>query len=390
MKKLICAIISVALISTVFVACEKEDEKEPTYMVQVTAAEGGTVEGQNGEYKYGDAVVFTAIPDDGYCFSKWSDGNTDNPRNVKVLIKKDITLVAQFVKSALVNVTADSNGTISGSDNGSYAPGSSLSFKATPADGYYFSQWNDGNTDNPRIIEVGTSDVAITAEFIAIAVDLGLTSGTLWATCNVGAVKPWYYGDYYAWGEIQIKDDYSWETYKYCNGTDSSLTKYNKNADYGIVDNKTVLEPDDDVATVKFSTDYSMPTVDDWIELNNQCYWVWTTDYYNHNANGYIIYRAKTDSDKGVKIYSNDTPSASYTLSDAHIFLPAAGFHFDYMRIGNKDKYGQYWLGSLIDDADNNYMEYAREGHFESDTVYCEVAALRCRGLSIRPVRHKK
>ena len=46
-------------------------------------------------------------------------------------------------------------------------------------------------------------------------VDLGLPSGTLWATCNVGASKPEEYGDYFAWGETKPKDDYSWETYKW-------------------------------------------------------------------------------------------------------------------------------------------------------------------------------
>ena len=70
-----------ALLATVFAGC-KEDE--PTYMVQVTATEGGTIEGQNGEYKEGETVVFTAVPAEGYYFTKWSDGNTENPREIEI------------------------------------------------------------------------------------------------------------------------------------------------------------------------------------------------------------------------------------------------------------------------------------------------------------------
>lgn len=57
-------------------------------------------------------------------------------------------------------------------------------------------------------------------------VDLGLPSGTLWATCNVGATSPEDYGDYYAWGETSTKDTYYWTNYKYANGAHNKLTKY--------------------------------------------------------------------------------------------------------------------------------------------------------------------
>ena len=66
-------------------------------------------------------------------------------------------------------------------------------------------------------------------------VDLGLPSGTLWATCNVGANSPEQYGDYFAWGETAPKEVYTWETYKWCNGTWDSLTKYNFQNYYGTV-----------------------------------------------------------------------------------------------------------------------------------------------------------
>ncbi len=64
-------------------------------------------------------------------------------------------------------------------------------------------------------------------------VDLGLPSGTLWATCNVGANSPQEYGYYFAWGETEPKSDYSWSNYKWCKGTDRTMTKYCSESGYG-------------------------------------------------------------------------------------------------------------------------------------------------------------
>ena len=84
-------------------------------------------------------------------------------------------------------------------------------------------------------------------------VDLGLPSGLLWATCNVGADNPEDYGDYFAWGETQPKDVvYYWSTYPYCNGSYNTLTKYCNNSNYGyngFTDDLTILLPEDDAAT---------------------------------------------------------------------------------------------------------------------------------------------
>ena len=119
-------------------------------------------------------------------------------------------------------------------------------------------------------------------------VDLGLPSGTLWTKTNLGAKNAWDFGDYFAWGETQPKTDYSWETYKHCDGTDTSLTKYCYNAicgkngftdivgDFDMVEGLTTLESADDAATAVLGADYSMPTEADWRELRSQCYWEWT------------------------------------------------------------------------------------------------------------------
>ncbi|MBR6549799.1 MAG: fibronectin type III domain-containing protein [Paludibacteraceae bacterium] len=100
-------------------------------------------------------------------------------------------------------------------------------------------------------------------------VDLGLS--VKWATCNVGANDYTEYGDYFAWGETQPKEIYDWSTYKYCDGSSSSLTKYNTESVYGLVDNKTQLTLSDDAAHVNWGGDWRMPTMEEVAELINNC-----------------------------------------------------------------------------------------------------------------------
>ena len=385
MRRLFWAAMGVALISMVFANCKKED---PTYLVQVTSTEGGTVEGQNGEYKEGETVVFTAVPADDYYFTKWSDGNTDNPRTITIS-NKDITLTVEFAQSPLVTISASDNGTIETDVNGRYAPGNTVTVTAKPDDGCGFMRWSDGNTDNPRTITIGDEDVSLAALFailvFAPTVDLGLESGTLWATCNLGAEKPWEYGGYYAWGETQTKDIYEWETYKYCQGTGKTLTKYCLDAEFGndiFTDNLTTLEAADDAAATVLGAGWTMPTNADWKELGSQCYWVWTETYNNQNVRGYIIYKAKSASDKGIVVYVGGTPSASYSLKDAHIFLPTAGCRTD--TYGGDGWEGGYWSASL-----QNYPNYnALTCSFDSRHTYPWTSAYeRYVGLSIRPVK---
>jgi len=219
-------------------------------------------------------------------------------------------------------------------------------------------------------------------------VDLGLPSGVKWATCNVGATNPWDYGNYYAWGETDVKDDYSWETYKYCKGSYKTLTKYcfiDEWGNGGFTDTLTTLEAADDVATAVLGSDYSMPTAADWEELSRECYWVWTTNYNNQNVSGCIVYKAKSADDKGTKMYVSGTPSAPYFLSDPHVFLPAAGYY------GNADNYdagssGFYWSASLFEYGPFNarFCVFNNNREVDSSNAY-----YRFCGLSVRPVQRK-
>ena len=108
-------------------------------------------------------------------------------------------------------------------------------------------------------------------------IDLGLPSGTMWATCNVGAESPDQYGDYFAWGETTQKAIYNWNTYVYSNGDYNQLTKYCTQSDFGFngfTDDLKTLQSSDDAATTNWGEGWSMPTYNQWVELLRKgCYW---------------------------------------------------------------------------------------------------------------------
>ena len=198
-------------------------------------------------------------------------------------------------------------------------------------------------------------------------VDLGLS--VKWATCNVGADSPEGYGDYYAWGETATKSEYEWTTYKLCNGSYSTLTKYCMISGYGTVDNKTTLEAADDVAYVKWGRSWRMPTETEFKELIDNCTWTWcdgsTTQY-----NGTTV--------KGYKVTSN---KSGYT--DKSIFLPAAGER-DGGTLNNDDLHCEYWSSSLSTTASYNAMSLTFS---DESNKYIMGGNSRCHGQSVRPVR---
>ncbi len=178
-------------------------------------------------------------------------------------------------------------------------------------------------------------------------VDLGLPSGTLWGTCNVGAEKPENYGNYYAWGETETKDNYSGGSYEYGSDPDN-MTKYNA------TDGLTTLEAKDDAATANWGEEWRMPTEDEWFELIDECTWTWTD---LNGVNGYKV--------KG--------PNGNT------IFLPVSGYCTDDRR-RRTGRYGNYWSSSL--DTDAGYAEIA---FFSASNCYVQ-GNRRCDGISVRPV----
>jgi uncharacterized protein (TIGR02145 family) len=214
----------------------------------------------------------------------------------------------------------------------------------------------EGNTKSFRY-EFGPKDNGTENGYQYI--ELGLS--VKWATCNVGAITPQDYGNYYAWGETEPKTYYSWYSYKYCYGSFSSLTKYCNDGSYGnngFTDTKTTLDPDDDVAHVKWGGDWRMPTEKEFQELIDSCTWTWTT---LNGVNGYRVTSNKSG------------------FTDRSIFLPVAGL-FSGTGLFYVGSLSYYWSSSLYTDTRSAWCVY-----FSSDdhrTSY----DVRCNGLSVRPV----
>ena len=122
----------------------------------------GSVAG-GGLYNYLSEQTINAIANHGYHFTTWNDGDTNNPRTIT--LTQDTAFTALFAKN-IYTITAVSADTISGSVNGSTSIEylDSVTIMANPNYGYHFTAWNDGNTDNPRII-VATRDSVFTASF---------------------------------------------------------------------------------------------------------------------------------------------------------------------------------------------------------------------------------
>ncbi len=192
-------------------------------------------------------------------------------------------------------------------------------------------------------------------------VDLGLPSGTLWATCNIGATKPEEYGNYYAWGEVEPKEyydwsnegEYKWGVYDSSASLDYGMTKYNT------TDGKTVLDLEDDVAHVNWGGDWRMPTMAEIEELLNEeyCTWTWTT---LNGVNGYEV-TSKTNSNS--------------------IFFPATG-----CRRGSSFDLGGTAGGCWSSSPKMGTPRCAYFLNYDSDYYGLGFNLSRCDGISVRAV----
>jgi len=190
----------------------------------------------------------------------------------------------------------------------------------------------------------------------AVAVDLGLTSGTKWANMNIGATSVTGYGTYFAWGETSgltveehsstiadgsIKTYFSWDTYAWSDDSGDTFTKYcptDKQDDFWwdtsgtkvTADDKTQLELADDAARANWGGAWRMPTKDDFEELKSETDKEWVANY---NSTGVAGYKFMKKSDHSV-----------------YIFLPAAGYRYasSFLDQGSS---GYYWSSTL--DSDN-------------------------------------
>ena len=188
-------------------------------------------------------------------------------------------------------------------------------------------------------------------------VDLGLPSGTLWATMNIGATTPEESGNHFAWGETTPKEVYDWTTYQWCNGRWNKMTKYctiSTHGNEGFVDGKTELDPEDDAATSNWGSQWRMPSKAQLDELHTYCTWTWTT---SNGVKGYRVSRnGKSIFLPAAEGYSGSTLS-SYTL-------------------------GYYWSRTL-GDTKSYYANYL---YFYSNSVTLD-AFDRSAGCTVRAVR---
>jgi len=231
--------------------------------------------------------------------------------------------------------------------------------------------------------EVTNFDVAAHAPAAAVAVDLGLPSGTKWANMNVGAEAVTDYGTYFAWGETigytvsgitataaannQKTTAHSWDYY-WWGSSQTTLTKYvpeakaTSNGLNGFYDNKTQLELANDAARVNWGGNWRMPTKAECQELlNNTTRSAWQTNYNGvSGCNGYV-FTSKTDVTKS-------------------IFLPAAGSRFS-TSVSGQGSYGVYWSSSLYE-VNPRYAWYLYFSSSDADVYGND----RCDGYSVRAV----
>lgn len=212
----------------------------------------------------------------------------------------------------------------------------------------------------------------------AVAVDLGLPSGTKWANMNVGAEEVTDYGTYFAWGETSgytdennyAKTYFSWDTYAWCKGTNTTFTKYCPTAKQSsnwwnasgtgaqAADNKTQLELGDDAARANWGGKWRMPTQTEMQELLDGTDQEWTT----------------INSVAGRKFMKKSDHSV-------YIFLPAAGCRYS-ASFDGQGSGGYFWSSTLNPDYPGNawYLLFYSGGAYVSYNS-------RCRGYTVRAVQ---
>ncbi len=192
-------------------------------------------------------------------------------------------------------------------------------------------------------------------------VDLALPSGTKWANMNVGAQSPDEAGHYFAWGETAPQSDnaYSWQSYEYCNGSSTTMTKYCDDSEYGyqgFTDGKSILDDTNDAAIASWGVDWRMPTDNELQELIAFTNREWAT---KNGISGYIL-TSKTNGNS--------------------IFLPATGYCKDgQILMGD----GFYWSKKIAK------LPYRAKALGISKTYYFSSENDRHQGLAIRAVANK-
>jgi len=227
-----------------------------------------------------------------------------------------------------------------------------LGIMGASAQGYHYDVNNDGGVNVSDAVAVVNRILGKTnAGDVGggEAIDLGLPSGTLWSSCNIGASSPEGVGNYYAWGETEVKDVYDWSKYIHCDG--SKETCHDLGSDIGGTEY--------DVAHMKWGDDWRMPTFDEFQELIDNCDYEWITY-------------------QGVQGGKFTGPNGN------SIFLPAAGVRTEsgLEEVGSN---GYYWSSMhFVPLSGSNHL------YLSSSVYFCDDWLYRCYGQCVRPVRSPK
>ncbi len=358
--------------------------KKKTYTVTFDANGGtGTMQPQTFVEDEPQALRFNEFTCDNCTFSYWSPlkqhvfSTPESPKNEyrdeeTITVYADMTLYAHWASNT-ATVTFNANGGSGDMPTQTFTIGTAqaLSSNSFTWENHEFIGWNtlqDGTgTAYSEMQEIIIEEnIVLYAQWMTVTgqqgghyyVDLGLPSGTKWATCNVGANSPIAYGVYFAWGETSPKSNYTWGTYHWCNGSESTLTKYCDKSSYGnngFTDNLTTLEAADDAATVNWGEGWRMPTKAEMNELLNSC----THTYIKRNGmNGRLFTGPNGNS----------------------IFIPSAGTYNGSTNYG-ANSYGEYWLSNIVDMSPS----FANDLYFERGN-YDIQGLSRSEGKPVRPV----
>ena len=329
-----------------------EDGKDGTDGENGKDGQNGT-DGKDGQD--GDSMFQSVTQDENYVYFTLADGTV-------IQIAKGNGSNDQPNSEFIFTITYDPNGGegLMEKDTFYYDYSVTIDYCQFTKEGYFFKEWNtrqDGtgvSYTGGRVLNA-YRNITLYAQWGSLTegVDLGLS--VKWASVNIGANKPEEYGDYFAWGETEPKKSYDYSTYKWLQGKYYTLTKYNTNYDNGnVIDNKIVLDKEDDAAVANWGGSWRMPTITECIELNENCIWTPITQ-------------------NGVKGYQIKSKKNGNT-----IFLPAAGSYSQ----GRYFSEGlcECWSSSLVISTPNN--AYA----VSESTNALSGGPERCQGLPIRPV----
>ena len=172
------------------------------------------------------------------------------------------------------------------------------------------------------------------------AVNLGLS--VCWATCNLGATSPEQRGNSYAWGETEPKTTFGWANYKWANGSFKTLTKYNWDSKYGVVDNLMTLELSDDAAHAVLGSTWRTPTKEEYEELFSKCKY----EFYVMNGVAGLLVTSMLE---------------GYTSNS--IFFPGPSYDTSNCR-------GYYWTSSLKDTGHHKTPDFAELFSFDGYGSY--------------------